>query len=79
MKPDDRQMAALSFIAYTGYELKTPPPDLTQIKANSGKVFPFSDMYAVIDGRRMNRAHGRTEMPVWGSAFKLVLPVENQN
>lgn len=53
------------------YYFKDAVPDLTMIKARNDKVYPFSDVYAAIDGRKMYPAHGLREMPVWGKAFKL--------
>jgi hypothetical protein len=50
--------------------LKTPPPDLTQLAKNNKGAFPFVRVMEVIDGRQMlSRAHGTTEMPVWGDVF----------
>lgn len=50
--------------------LKTAPRDLALLaRANDGK-FPFLDVYRAIDGRRTIRAHGSSEMPVWGKHFQ---------
>ena len=52
-------------------ELVNKPIDLTQIaKKNNGK-FPFWHVYQTIDGRRIPRAHGGPEMPVWGSRSEM--------
>jgi mono/diheme cytochrome c family protein len=44
--------------------LKATPPDLTVLAKNNGGVFPFSNVYEVIDGRKVVAAHGTREMPV---------------
>ena len=46
--------------------LKAIPPDLTVLTKNNGGVFPFSNVYEVIDGRKVVAAHGTREMPAWG-------------
>ena len=45
------------------------PRNLTSLAADSGNVFPFSEVYQAIDGRREIAGHGRSEMPVWGEYF----------
>jgi mono/diheme cytochrome c family protein len=45
------------------------PTDLTQIAARHGGTFPFVDVCEAIDGTRSVRAHGVSEMPVWGEIF----------
>jgi hypothetical protein len=45
------------------------PTDLTRIAAAHGGTFPMEDVVAAIDGRRTVRAHGVSEMPVWGEVF----------
>jgi mono/diheme cytochrome c family protein len=49
-----------------GAALKAIPPDLTVLAKNNGGVFPFSNVYEVIDGRKAVAAHGTREMPAWG-------------
>ena len=39
---------------------------LTVLAKNNGGVFPFSNVYEVIDGRKVIAAHGTREMPAWG-------------
>ena len=46
--------------------LKATPPDLTVLAKNNGGVFPFSNVYEIIDGRKVIAAHGTREMPAWG-------------
>ena len=49
--------------------LRRPPPDLTKFAARNGGMFPSERVFRIIDGREV-RAHGNTEMPIWGDAFK---------
>lgn len=44
-------------------------PDLTQIAAGNGGVFPMLEVIQIIDGRTGVRAHG-SMMPVWGDRFE---------
>lgn len=32
-------------------------------------VFPFSEVYQTIDGRREVKGHASSEMPIWGDHF----------
>ena len=50
--------------------LSPPPPDLRQIAARRGGVFPHAQVEAWIDGRDMIPSHGTREMPVWGKSFR---------
>lgn len=48
---------------------QTPPSDLTKLAERNGGQFPFSVAYqTVIDGMG-ERAHGDSEMPIWGDYF----------
>ncbi len=50
--------------------LTSKPADLTMLaKANNGE-FPFGRVYDTIDGRNMLKAHGTTDMPIWGQEMK---------
>ena len=40
----------------------------TATKANGG-TFPFTEVVKAIDGRQKTRAHGTSQMPVWGEVF----------
>ncbi len=51
------------------FELKVAPADLTKIKARNNNVFPFSDLYKIIDGRKEIKSHGARDMPVWGDRY----------
>ena len=50
-------------------ELRNRPVDLTQFAKRNAGVFNQALLQRVIDGRTV-KAHGTTEMPVWGDAFK---------
>ena len=50
-------------------ELVTKPPSLKHIAKRRGGVFDAGEVYRVVDGRDMPRAHGTPEMPVWGVLF----------
>lgn len=50
--------------------LKSPPTSLTRLARDNGGVFPFNDVYQVIDGRKAVRVHGPRDMPVWGSVYR---------
>ena len=55
--------------SYSQY-LNVEPIDLTALSQNAGGVFPFSEVYQLIDGTKMARTHGDfTSMPVWGNYF----------
>ncbi|MGB8892921.1 MAG: cytochrome c [Pseudolabrys sp.] len=47
-------------------ELKTHPADLTMLAKNNNGVFPYKAITEVIDGRKVLKAHGTREMPIWG-------------
>lgn len=49
--------------------MKRVVPDLTQIAAGNGGVFPAARVRRIIDGREV-QAHGDSDMPVWGTAFR---------
>ena len=49
--------------------LKVPPANLTQIAARNKGVFPSERVHQIIDGRQMPKAHGASQMPIWGDAF----------
>ncbi|MDU8912008.1 cytochrome c [Aestuariicoccus sp. MJ-SS9] len=42
------------------------PANLRELSKGNGGAFPFSEVYQSIDGRRQVKAHGVSEMPVWG-------------
>lgn len=49
--------------------LKESPTNLTQIKRNNNGIFPFSNLYHIIDGREEITSHGSRIMPIWGDRF----------
>jgi len=51
-------------------ELKTKLPDLTTIAKRNRGAYPLDEVMATIDGRRIVRAHGDRDMPVWGERFQ---------
>jgi hypothetical protein len=53
--------------------LKQQPPDLTRFARANGGVFPAARVARIIDGRTV-AAHGSSEMPVWGDAFRRSAP-----
>jgi mono/diheme cytochrome c family protein len=46
------------------------PKDLTQLAKENNGIYPFSEVYQAINGRREIVGHGRSEMPVWGEYFR---------
>jgi len=46
------------------------PTDLTQLAATHGDEFPLQAVVDAIDGTRTVRAHGVSEMPVWGEVLQ---------
>lgn len=51
--------------------LRTTPPDLTQLAKKNGGVFPVARVYEAIDGRNLPRAHGGSDMPIWGQQYRM--------
>lgn len=56
--------------------LKIKIPDLTVLKKNNKGIYPLDSVMSTIDGRRVVRAHGDRQMPVWGEAFSQELEKE---
>ncbi len=50
-------------------ELMKRPADLTRLSEKNEGRFPYSRVFAVIDGRYVVPAHGERDMPVWGRQF----------
>ena len=50
-------------------ELITKPINLTELSKNADGKFPEEKVKMLVDGRDMPRAHGTSEMPVWGVWF----------
>jgi mono/diheme cytochrome c family protein len=49
--------------------LTRSPTDLTMISKTNQGVFPYYQVYEVIDGRRYMPGHGPSDMPVWGADY----------
>ncbi len=54
-----------------GEVLKVNMPDLTTIAKRNGGVFPVDRVKLAIDGRATPRAHGTSEMPIWGTRYSV--------
>jgi mono/diheme cytochrome c family protein len=50
--------------------MRPKPTDLTRLAKDNEGEFPFMYIVHVIDGRETVRAHGDSDMPVWGDLFK---------
>jgi len=50
--------------------LTSKPTDLTQLTKQAGGQFPFVRVMQIIDGTEAVRAHGTSDMPVWGETFR---------
>jgi mono/diheme cytochrome c family protein len=50
--------------------MRPGPTDLTQIAKKAGGEFPFVKTMQAMDGTATIRAHGESEMPVWGEIFR---------
>jgi mono/diheme cytochrome c family protein len=46
-------------------------PDLTVLAKKNGGVFPVERVYETIDGTRMMKAHGTSDMPIWGQRYRV--------
>jgi hypothetical protein len=45
--------------------------DLSRLSSSNGGVFPVARVQAALDGSRMTRGHGTTDMPIWGNIYKI--------
>jgi mono/diheme cytochrome c family protein len=51
--------------------LTVKPSDLTTLSLRNGGVFPFRQVFDVVDGRTVVPPHGsRPGMPLWGAVFQ---------
>jgi len=50
-------------------ELTKQPINLTLLAHNNGGTFDHAKVKKMVDGRKMPRAHGSAQMPVWGQWF----------
>ena len=53
-----------------GTFMRPKPIDLTQLATRNGGQFPFEETIRIIDGRSTIRAHGDSDMPVWGEVLR---------
>jgi mono/diheme cytochrome c family protein len=51
-------------------QLKSWPPDLTQLAKKNHDVYPAMRVQESIDGEYGKASHGTTEMPIWGPVFR---------
>lgn len=51
--------------------LTKSPTDLSTLSKRNAGIYPFSSVYAIIDGRQDVAAHGPRDMPVWGLDYSL--------
>ena len=49
--------------------LRKRPPDLTLLARRNGGTFDADKVHRIIDGRKPEKGHGGSDMPVWGDAF----------
>ena len=49
-------------------------PDLTLIEKSNDGVFPFNQIYNLIDGTQTSGAHGTRDMPAWGLEYSAEAP-----
>ena len=52
--------------------LKTRPADLTRLTANNKGQFPAQRVAMVLEFGVVVPAHGSTDMPTWGSTFRVM-------
>ena len=50
--------------------IETRIPDITTMAKTNGGVFPFSRVQELIDGRQTVKAHGPSDMPIWGREYR---------
>lgn len=62
-------------------QLVKAPSDLTLLSKNNGGSFPETEVYQLIDGRRVvitdegrkaEAFHGSNDMPIWGDTFRTI-------
>lgn len=46
-------------------------PDLTTLAKRNGGTFPFTRVYELIDGTQTVKAHGPSDMPIWGKDYQV--------
>ena len=48
--------------------------DLTLLTKKNEGVFPLAGVYETIDGRKLVKAHGTRDMPIWGNEYLAKAP-----
>ena len=59
-------------------QLRHVPPDLRQLSAKNGGMFPRARVRRIIEGRDVP-SHGDRDMPVWGDAFSRIDPASSES
>jgi len=54
--------------------LNTRVPDLTTLQKDNGGVFPFAQVFGLVQGSDAAGAHGTSEMPAWGLRYSAQAP-----
>ena len=49
--------------------MRKSPPDLTMIAKRNGGTYPYKQVFTLIQDPAGNRAHGSSDMPVWGDRY----------
>lgn len=57
--------------------LKTPPPDLRTLALRNNGRYPDDRVAATLQFGTSSRAHGTSDMPIWGAAFRSQDPGEH--
>jgi hypothetical protein len=47
-------------------------PDLTKLSKYNNGIFPYKNVYLIIDGTDQIKPHGSRRMPIWGNRFKII-------
>ena len=50
--------------------LRSRPPDLSRLSEKYGTPLPKATIRDLVDGELMVRAHGKTDMPIWGRELR---------
>ncbi|WP_306118585.1 MULTISPECIES: cytochrome c [unclassified Roseitalea] len=53
-----------------GQYLTVEPSNLTVLTQQNDGVFPYLEVFQVVDGRTGVRGHGAADMPIWGNVFE---------
>lgn len=58
--------------------LKVAPPDLTALSKRNDGEYPQEQVFAWIKDTQSIKAHGTTEMPIWGDRYRMEIKSKNQ-